>query len=44
MKSNLDVFRSEIWKEIGGIESTIAILSNELELVKNEFVYIERYK
>lgn len=33
VKTNSEVFRSDTWKEIGGIDMTIKLLSNELKLI-----------
>jgi len=36
IKTHSEVFRSDVWKEIGGIDSTIELLVTELKRINKE--------
>lgn len=38
------MFRSDTWKEIGGIDMTIKLLSNELNLIHANTICVQEFK
>jgi hypothetical protein len=43
VKTSSEVFRTDTWKEIGGIDMTIKLLSNELKLIHANTTSVKEY-
>jgi len=43
IKTHSEVFKSDVWKEIGSIDSTIELLVTELQRINKETHYISQF-